>query len=235
MVGSNTVESDPEVFLLEGEYGSPSLVNDLDLKVVDGAGNTMLPYVLNAQQPQALATRGVNTVDNVEVVEIANASAGSYRIVVSGKRIAVAAPQQFTLVANAGLGVAVPPCIDVYEPNESEAAAAVVISGISASGRVCTGTDIDVFKARVTASGPISVTVAAGDTPLQVSLSGSAVSGATVDVPAGASRTLNATSSGPGDVFIRVVPTGAIGTDPSYQLTATFPVTGASPRRVVRH
>lgn len=227
------VWSDPEIFFLEGEFGFPALVNDLDLKIIDPAGNTVLPYVLNKEQPAAVATRGVNTIDNVEVVEIANAPPGTYRLVVSGKRVAVASPQQFSLVANLGLG-GLFACSDAYEPNESDATAAVVFSGTGVSGRLCTG-DTDVFKALVTAPGPISVTVTAGDTPLRVSLSGSSISGATVDVPAGASRTVTATSPGAGEFFVRVMPSGAIGADPSYRLSATFPITGAVPRRSVRH
>ena len=78
-----------------------TLVNDLDLRVVDASGATVLPYVLNKDSVDTPATRGVNTVDNVEVVEIANATPGNYRVLVNGTRIASTTPQQFVVVANA--------------------------------------------------------------------------------------------------------------------------------------
>lgn len=232
------VWSDPEIFFLEGEYGFPALVNDLDLRVVDPAGNTSLPFVLNPADPMAVATRGVNTRDNVEVVEIANATSGNYRIVVRGKNVSVDSPQEFSVVANAGLGAIVPPCIDLYEPNETEAASVLLVNGQPVTGAACSAADVDVFKARVTAPGTVSVSVTAGDTPLRVSLSGAGISGAAVDVPAGATRVVTASVNQPGggaDVFVRVVANGAIGSDPTYRLAPTFPVTGLMPRRGVRH
>jgi hypothetical protein len=50
---------------------APNLVHDLDLRVVDVNGVISQPYVLDYLHPTWPATRGDNTVDNVEVVDVA--------------------------------------------------------------------------------------------------------------------------------------------------------------------
>src|SRR5207237_482435 len=64
---------------------TPSLLNDLDLKVIDPGGNTVLPYVLDKSNPGTPATRGVNTVDTTEMVEIKNAAPGQYRVIITAR------------------------------------------------------------------------------------------------------------------------------------------------------
>src|SRR6185295_16562751 len=86
------------------DFGPPLLVNDLDLKVIDPAGNEMLPYVLDARHPELPATSGVNHVDNNEELEISNAQTGTYRIVVAGTKVTVSSPQSFVVITNADLG-----------------------------------------------------------------------------------------------------------------------------------
>ncbi len=63
------------------------LVNDLDLKIVKTSDNaTTLPWKLDPDNPSAAATKGDNTVDNVEQVLIENPEAGAtYEIQVSHK------------------------------------------------------------------------------------------------------------------------------------------------------
>src|SRR2546423_944965 len=108
--------SDPEVVTFpDPSYdGDPlaaiTLVNDLDVKVIDPSGADVLPYVLSRDNPSQAATRGVNHVDNTEEVEIRNASAGTYKIVVTGASVTVNSPQTFVLVTNGELGVAALPC-----------------------------------------------------------------------------------------------------------------------------
>lgn len=61
------------------------LVNDLDVRVSDGA-DTFLPWVLDPLHPTAAATTGDNIRDNVEQVYVANAVPGkTYTITVSHK------------------------------------------------------------------------------------------------------------------------------------------------------
>jgi len=60
---------------------TPLLVNDLDLRVVDENGNIFFPYMLDPENPSAAATTATkNNIDNVEMVYIDNAPAGTYTI-----------------------------------------------------------------------------------------------------------------------------------------------------------
>jgi hypothetical protein len=60
------------------------LVNDLDLRVIEG-GSTYLPWILNPSSPADAATTGDNVRDNVEQVLVYDADAGSYSVEVSHK------------------------------------------------------------------------------------------------------------------------------------------------------
>lgn len=66
---------------------SSRLVNDLDLRITDTTDNSQtLPWKLNATSPMTPATKGDNTVDNVEQVVIENPIAGrTYKIEVTNK------------------------------------------------------------------------------------------------------------------------------------------------------
>lgn len=60
---------------------TPLLVNDLDLRVEDEDGNMFFPYMLDPENPSAAATNNTkNNLDNVEMVYIADAPAGTYTI-----------------------------------------------------------------------------------------------------------------------------------------------------------
>jgi len=63
---------------------TPSLINDLDVKLTDANGVDYFPWKLSAAQSGFAATKGVNDVDNIEIVEIL-APAGTYTITVSHK------------------------------------------------------------------------------------------------------------------------------------------------------
>ncbi|MPT32755.1 MAG: T9SS type A sorting domain-containing protein [Chryseobacterium sp.] len=82
------------------------LVNDLDLRVVEvSSGTTYYPWKLDISNPNANATKGDNTVDNVEQVVIDSPTTGGiYRIEVGNKNSLVnqdgnPATQDFALVA----------------------------------------------------------------------------------------------------------------------------------------
>ncbi|MGK0386896.1 MAG: hypothetical protein ACI849_001515, partial [Patiriisocius sp.] len=64
---------------------TPSLVNDLDLRISQDGGATFMPWVLNVATPTAGATTGDNVVDNVEKIEITAPAAGEYIVRVSHK------------------------------------------------------------------------------------------------------------------------------------------------------
>lgn len=86
--------------------GSPAaaqaLVNDLDLLLVEPGGGLVRPWTLDGAAPNLSATRGVNTVDNVEQVVVDGPVAGDWTIRVLGGAVAMG-PQVFAVVAE-GLG-----------------------------------------------------------------------------------------------------------------------------------
>lgn len=68
---------------------SKALVNDLDLTVIDPNGTAYLPWVLNPDTLAVgdLATRKVDTLNNIEQVTIDNPVAGTYTFKVNGSAI----------------------------------------------------------------------------------------------------------------------------------------------------
>lgn len=85
---------------------TPMLVNDMDVKIVDMVTNQeYFPWKLDAANPVAAATKGNNTVDNIEQVLIDTPIADRlYRIEVSNKgslvnQNGIAAPQNYALIA----------------------------------------------------------------------------------------------------------------------------------------
>jgi hypothetical protein len=219
----------PTVLLADAEITDSVLINDLDLKVIGPTGETFLPYVLNRAQFTANATRGVNIVDNTEEVEIANAPAGVYRVIVTGTNVEEG-PQPAVLVSNAALSdvVTTPVCRDIIEnlgANNTEATAfGNLATGQLITAGLCVQSDIDFYKFNVTKNGPVSITITAGDTPIRATLiGGSGISPSTsVEVPANSSRTLQAVANiQPMSFLLKVEPTGAIGSA-QYSFTATF-------------
>ena len=92
--------ADPAIPYLGGDdVAAKALINDLDLRIVDPAGNTILPWTLNKDDVNAHATRGVNTVDPVEMIEIANAAPGVYRVLATGTNV-MEGPQTAVLVTS---------------------------------------------------------------------------------------------------------------------------------------
>jgi hypothetical protein len=233
--------ADPEVVLPPADNeGDPvadkTLVNDLDLKIVDAAGNTTLPYVLDKDHPTVAATRGVNTIDNTEVVEIANAAVGSYRAIISGKSVPVNSPQTYVFVSTlASAGAPTVQCTDAFEPNETAAAAKPISSGQVVSARICEN-DVDWFAFSVGRSGTVSVTVTTKDTPVTVQINSPGPTAVTTQtIAANTTATVTATVNGSNGAgwFVKVTPAGTVTGDSSYTLTATFPLPllGRSPGR----
>ncbi|CAN5354368.1 hypothetical protein BH09BAC6_BH09BAC6_19520 [soil metagenome] len=82
---------------------TPKLVNDLDIRVSDGA-TTYSPWVLDPANPGANATTGDNKVDNIEQIYIANAIAGkTYTITVAHKNTLQSGSQAYSLIVT-GVG-----------------------------------------------------------------------------------------------------------------------------------
>ncbi len=92
---------------------NPALVNNLDLRVVNGA-TTHLPWILDPNNPGSSATRGNDTVSNIEQVIVDAPAAGSYTLRVGGTAIP-SGPQEYSLTWSVEM-----PYIEVIFPNGSE-------------------------------------------------------------------------------------------------------------------
>ena len=227
---------DPEIVPQPDAPDTPTLLNDLDVKIIDPTGATVLPYVLDKNNPGATATRGVNHVDTTEMVEIKNAAAGQYKVVVTGTLGDPAnhPTQDFVVVSNASL-TATPPCGDIFEPNDTPATAFKYLSsGQIISARICSAADLDFYEIAVMKAGPLAVTVTATDTPLRVTLTGNGITPIAVDVPAQSTRTLS-TNSTVGIYDVEVQPNGALGTSAAYTLSTTFSLPATTHHRAARH
>jgi len=94
--------TDPAAETLPGgneDLATPSLVNDLDLRISNDGGATFMPWILDVASPSAAATTGDNVVDNVEKIEIVAPTAGEYVVRVSHKgQILIDDSQVFSLI-----------------------------------------------------------------------------------------------------------------------------------------
>ena len=80
--------TDPAAKTLPGgneDLATPSLLNDLDLRISKDGGLTYFPWILDVAAPSAGATTGDNVVDNVEKIEITAPESGEYIVRVSHK------------------------------------------------------------------------------------------------------------------------------------------------------
>ena len=68
---------------------SISLINHLDLKVYDALGNPFYPFVLDPFNPDSNATKGTDTLNNIEQVVLKNPTPGKYIFAVEGKIIPI--------------------------------------------------------------------------------------------------------------------------------------------------
>jgi subtilisin family serine protease len=223
------VWSDPEiVFFNEEDLDGPALVNDLDLKVIGPGGAEVLPYVLDKTQPMEAATRGVNHLDNVEVVEVLAATPGIYRIVARANAIhdTRESAQAYVLVANGVLGAVAPPCTDIQEPNDSPETAYGLLSPLQlVNAAICAAGDVDYYRFRVDRAGPVSVAVTAGATAVRAKLFNGVVELDSVDVPAGGTGSLDTTLLNgqlPADLYVKVEAVGTIVSPATYTVTPAF-------------
>ncbi len=81
-------------------FASPTLVNDLDLVVIDPNGVRQFPWTLNAANPGANAVRTQpNTLDNIEQVYVQNPTPGVWQVNIVGTNVPVG-PQTVSLAAS---------------------------------------------------------------------------------------------------------------------------------------
>ncbi len=108
---------------------APMLVNDLDLRITSNAtSGVFLPWVLNGNAPSLPATRGDNTVDNVEQVLADSVSRGYYTLCVTHKGSLLGGQQQFSLIVTGNV-----PTIGPISGIHPEAEDVQVLAGDSAS------------------------------------------------------------------------------------------------------
>ena len=229
---------DPEVLLvpdptvpLDDPLAGKTLINDLDLRVIDPTGTTVLPYILNPTTPDALATRGVNHTDTTEEVEIANAVPGTYHVVVHGAiGDSRSSSQDYVVVMNAGA-----PCIADYGALRS------LVSGQTISAKICSQTDVSTFSFTSNSLSPISVTVATTDTPLKVTLNSGTSLTVTQTIAATSSATLStsintSTSPTPNVQFsVRIEADGPVGATGAYTVTPAYSYNSTPRKRSVKH
>ena len=226
---------DPYIVYVPGEndVADKALVNNLDLRVVDPSGATIHPWVLNKDSFEAHATKAVNNVDNVEMVEIAGATPGVYRVIATGTSVPEG-PQSAVLVTNARTAR---PCRDVQEPSGNDSADRAygnIPPGQLVAAGLCSQGDVDFFKFNVTKPGPVSVTITTGDTSLRATLTGTGIS-RTQEIPANSTAVLNAdANTAPNLVTLKIEAAGAIGVEPQYTFVASFEETRQPKRRAVR-
>lgn len=77
-----------------------TLINDLDLVLLDPQGRRFFPWKLNPAKPEALATRvTVDRVNNVEQIDVDSPLPGRWTVQIRGYRVPVG-PQPFSLVSS---------------------------------------------------------------------------------------------------------------------------------------
>jgi len=77
---------------------NPALVNDLDLKIIAPDGSIFLPWILDKNNPSALAVRGMDRLNNIEQITIDNPKNGTYQIQVNGFALPIEKKQAYSLV-----------------------------------------------------------------------------------------------------------------------------------------
>jgi PKD repeat protein len=79
---------------------TPKLVNDMDMRIVHlSSGDTLFPWKLNVEVPEAAATKGDNVLDNVERIDFTPTVGGEYKLIISHKGT-LAAPQVVSLLVS---------------------------------------------------------------------------------------------------------------------------------------
>lgn len=76
---------------------NPSLINNLDLEVLDPTTNMWLPWTLDGANPNNVAVRAVNNIDIIEQVTIPTPVTGTYTLRVKGTAVPSGANQQYSL------------------------------------------------------------------------------------------------------------------------------------------
>ena len=103
-----------------------ALVNDLDIQLLDPSSNTYLPWILDhtpsASALNQPATRGRDSINNVEQVTITAPAAGSYQLIVRGRSVP-SGPQAYAMVyeyRDSAVTITYPNGGEAWAPGETE-------------------------------------------------------------------------------------------------------------------
>ena len=177
----------------------------------------------------------MNTVDNSEMVEIAAAAPGIYRLIVTGTAVRESG-QKAVLVTSARTAR---PCRDLQEPsagsNDTEQTAyGELVNGQAVNAGLCAAGDVDYYKFTVTKRGPVRIVVTAGDTAVRAALTGGPVNTAIV-IPANSTATLEADANVvPASLLLRIEANGTVGAEPFYSFVPQFGQASTPRRRAAR-
>jgi hypothetical protein len=109
-----------------------TLINDLDLRLVDPDGIVYQPFVLNPAQPNNAATTGDDNLNNVEMV-VGAAKAGTWTVRVIGDAVPQG-PQQYSLITPTDAAANnQPPVADAGGPYATVEGTDVVLNGSGSS------------------------------------------------------------------------------------------------------
>jgi len=80
----------------------PVLVNDLELRLVSPSSSVYYPFVLDPENPSAIATTGPNNVDVIEQVRVAEPDEGKWTVLVFSNGELLGESQSFSLTVSGG-------------------------------------------------------------------------------------------------------------------------------------
>jgi hypothetical protein len=111
---------------------TPTLINNLNLRLVGPDGVTYQPFVLNAGTPGNIAATGDDTTNNVEMV-VAPAQAGTWTVQVIGAAVPQG-PQQYTLITPTDAAANnQPPAAVIGGPYTTDEGADIALNGAGSS------------------------------------------------------------------------------------------------------
>lgn len=108
-----------------------TLVNDLDVRLVDPDGIVYTPWVLDPANPANAAIAGDDATNNVEMID-APAKAGAWTVTVDGGTVPTG-PQQYTLVTPVHAAVNAPPTAEAGGPYSTVEGTDVLLDASSSS------------------------------------------------------------------------------------------------------
>jgi len=183
---------------------------------VSGAVNYAVDYKLNSSTTWIVATAST-TSTSVTLTGLTSASLYDYRVRTNCGTNGTSnfASAQFTTAT-------APACTTAFEPNETLAAAASIVSGVTNSAAISSSTDVDFFKITTTVTSNISYVLAG---PSGVDFDLNIYNSAGTQIGAGTSTTANETVSltnqAAGTYYIRVIGYNGASSSTCYTIRAT--------------